>query len=251
MANELSTGLAPDLDGTAAAEAAARSVRTFDPAELLTRPRGVEPPPAVAVPGAEAIRVFDPAANLGAAARRGPAMIGDGKPLVARIGGVEVVTVPLEHYAALVSPVALARPGVVTGDGTPDAEGMLLFLLSLHAEGTVSIGQLAQTTKLDHLDLADRIAAYGATASRVVPVNDEPAPVEVQPPPEATTIDLPSGLPEVVLTPGEMAATYDAAVQRGDTPGGAMDRAGQPAEPAGKSISAHNAERGSTKRSRR
>ncbi len=233
--------------------AGALAGETFDPAVLLGR-NGPAPLPNATGPTAEMVRTFDPAAHLGDAARRGPAMIGNGRPLTARIGGVEVVTIPLEHYAALLSPLALAQPGVAAGKDKPDPEGMLLLLLSLHAEGVVSIGQLAQATGLDPLDLGVRIAAYIGTRAEVterampVVVDGEPTPVDFVPTPEEARVELPPNPAAVPLTAEEQAAAYDAATARGDVVGNAVDAKGNPAEPAGKGEAAYDAERGTSRR---
>jgi hypothetical protein len=265
MANETDTGLiAHDLTAEASAALAAEP---FDPATLLEAPprrpsaslEGAEALPYATGPAAEVVHTFDPAVLLGDAARRGPATIGDGKPLVARIGGVEVVTIPLEHYAALLSPLALSRGSAEPEQATAavDVEGALGLITRLLAEGTLSEGQVASATGLHRVEIRRREDAYNAMLADHAAVQtsivraEEPAPLDITSSPETTTVDLPPKVIEVPLTVADAAGAYDAAAQSGEMPGGAMDREGKPAEPTGKGEAAYDASRGSSKRSRR
>ena len=255
MANETDTGLVGP--NRTAEVLVALAERPFDPATLLQAPPAPPLPYAVGLE-AEVVHTFDPAANLGEAARRGPAMIGNGKPLVARIGGVEVVTIPLEHYAALLSPLALA--GSVGSDGRQTAasagQGALDLVFSLYVQGRVSISDIAQATRLS----TDRIESLAKSfetlwdvhqAQADLGTSDEPSPLDITPSPEEAVVDLPPKVVEVPLTPADQANVYNAAAQSGDVRGGAMDREGKPAAPSGAGMAAYDAERGSQKRSRR
>lgn len=256
MANETDTGLVGP--NTTAEALVALAERPFDPATLLQAPLAPPLPYAVG-PEAEVVHTFDPAANLGDAARRGPAMIGNGKPLVARIGGVEVVTIPLEHYAALLSPRALSRGSAEPEQASAvvDVEGTLGLITRLLAEGALSEGQVASATGLDRVEIRRREDAYNAMLADHVAVQanidaaEQPAPLDFTPSPETTTVDLPPKVIEVPLTVADTAGAYDAAVRSGEVRGGAMDREGKPVEPTGKGEAAYDASRGSSKRSRR
>lgn len=180
----------PTIDRVPPALAAAQP---FDPATFLDR-SGV-PLPYATGPAVEVRPVFDPAANLGTAARRGPASIGDGKPLVARIGGVEVVTVPVDHYAALLT---LVREGTAPkpDDQPPHAQGMFNLLASLHMAGTVSVEDFADATGLGREDAGARAAAVVAAtapdAIRATPTAGDAARVDFVREPEEARVEVPS-----------------------------------------------------------
>ncbi len=132
----------------------------FDPAAYLSAPRAA-PLPYTAGPTVELVQTFDPAAYLGDAAKRGPMTIGDIKPIVATIGGVEMVTVPAAHYADLLNSVSVFQGiEVKLLDPTPDVEGALGLITRLHVEGVLSEGQVAQATALDRVEIRRRALDY-------------------------------------------------------------------------------------------